>query len=176
MNTEPGMPRDLAGLLNMTRSPLIAGSDTPMHPGRLAHLQRALEAPGLASLEYLYVLSERLPRARAAVADLMQEKDLDALVLPTMLCPAASLWSAYDTSYDCDVDDPKRPAYLASAAGLPEITLPMGFMREGLPLGLSLVGAAYDEPRLLALAYAFEQATAFRRPPDLKPVPEPKSP
>lgn len=176
INTESGMPRDLAGLLNMSRSPLIAGSDTPMHPGRLAHLQRALEARGLASLEYLYVLSERLPRVRAAVADLMQEKNLDALVLPTMLCPAASLWSAYDTSYDCDVDDPKRPAYLASAAGLPEITLPMGFTREGLPLGLSLVGAAYNEPRLLALAYAFEQATAFRRPPDLKPVPEPKSP
>lgn len=174
INTEPGMPRDLAGLMSMSRSPLIAGSDTPMHPGRLAALQAALESPGLANLDYLDVLSERLPRARAAVAELMQQHGLDALVLPTMLCPAASLWEAYDTSYDCAVDDPSRPAYLASAAGLPEITLPMGYTREGLPLGLSLVGAAYREPRLLALAYAFEQAVRLRRPPELKPAPKPE--
>jgi amidase len=35
----------------------------------------------------------------------------------------------------------------------------------GLPVGLSFFGRAWSEPRLLALAYAFEQATKARRPP-----------
>jgi amidase len=42
--------------------------------------------------------------------------------------------------------------------------VPAGFVR-GLPVGLSFVGTAWSEPRLIALAYAFEQASRARRPP-----------
>jgi len=35
----------------------------------------------------------------------------------------------------------------------------------GLPVGLSFIGTAWSEPRLIALAYAYEQATRHRRPP-----------
>ena len=54
----------------------------------------------------------------------------------------------------------------AAVSGYPSITVPMGFVR-GLPVGLSFIGAAWSEPRLIALAYAFEQATHHRQPPRL---------
>jgi amidase len=172
-NTEGGMPHDLAELLRMSESPLILGSDRPVHPARLRGYRAALRSPGLADLEYLYIVSNRLPRARADLASLMDADKLDALVLPTMLCPASSLLDDYDSSYQCDVDDPYLPAYLASATGFPEITLPMAYTGQGLPLGLSLLGRPYAESRLLAFAYAFEQATRVRRPPDPKPLEPP---
>jgi amidase len=53
---------------------------------------------------------------------------------------------------------------VAAVSGYPSITVPMGFWR-GLPLGLSFVGRAWSEPRLITLAYAFEQATKARRAP-----------
>ena len=52
----------------------------------------------------------------------------------------------------------------AAVAGYPHITVPGGFV-QGLPMGLSFVGTAWSEPRLIALAYAFEQATKHRKAP-----------
>ncbi len=45
----------------------------------------------------------------------------------------------------------------------------MGFVR-GLPIGLSFLGAAWSEPTLLRLGYAYEQATRQRRAPRLLPT------
>jgi amidase len=171
--TEQGMPHSLAELLRMSESPLIAGAETPVNPGRLSAYRRALESPGLADLEYLDILSRRLPDARSAARNLFVEQSLDAIVLPTMLCPASSLLLDYDGSYDCDAEDPYQPAYLASIANLPELTLPMGRTEQGLPLGLSFVGAPFAEPRLLALGQAFEQTADARRPPAIPGAPPP---
>jgi amidase len=44
--------------------------------------------------------------------------------------------------------------------------VPCGYV-SGLPVGLSFIGPRWTEPRLIALAYAFEQATAVRQPPAL---------
>ena len=53
---------------------------------------------------------------------------------------------------------------VAAVAGYPSITVPMGFVGS-LPVGLSFIGGAWSEGRLIALAYAFEQATKARRAP-----------
>jgi amidase len=53
-------------------------------------------------------------------------------------------------------------------AGCPAVTVPAGYV-SGLPVGLSFVGPRWTEPRLIALAYAFEQATPARQPPGLAP-------
>ena len=51
-----------------------------------------------------------------------------------------------------------------AVAGYPHITVPMGQVRK-LPVGLSLVGAAWSEGKLISYAYAFEQATHHRKAP-----------
>ena len=55
----------------------------------------------------------------------------------------------------------------ASLAGIPAISLPCGFSDRGLPIGLQLMGRPFEEATLLRAAYAYEQATKWRkkRPP-----------
>ena len=50
-------------------------------------------------------------------------------------------------------------------AGFPDLVVPAGFTSDQLPVGLSFFGPAFSEARLLALGYAFEQATRARRRP-----------
>jgi amidase len=52
----------------------------------------------------------------------------------------------------------------AAVAGTPSITVPMGDYF-GLPMGIVFMGPAWSEPRLIELAYAFEQKTKARKPP-----------
>lgn len=47
----------------------------------------------------------------------------------------------------------------ASLAGLPGLSLPCGFDVQGLPIGLQIIGQAFDEPTVFRVAYAYEQAT-----------------
>ena len=53
-----------------------------------------------------------------------------------------------------------RPANLT---GLPAISLPCGFTRAGLPVGLQLIGRAFDETTLLRIAQAYERATEWHK-------------
>jgi aspartyl-tRNA(Asn)/glutamyl-tRNA(Gln) amidotransferase subunit A len=53
-------------------------------------------------------------------------------------------------------------------AGLPALTLPCGFDRDGLPIGLQIIGRPLDEPGVLAAAHAYEQETDWTRRPPLE--------
>jgi amidase len=59
-------------------------------------------------------------------------------------------------------------SHAGAVSGWPAITIPFGYVC-GLPVGVSFLGPRWSEPRLIALAYAFEQATKSRRPPALLP-------
>jgi amidase len=82
---------------------------------------------------------------------------LDAIVAPTG-SPAWPTDYINGDHYSGSCSEP--PA----VAGYPHITVPAGFVF-GLPVGVSFFAAAYSEPTLIRLAYAFEQATKARRPP-----------
>jgi amidase len=120
------------------------------------------EAKGpLTSYEYLeaHARCRRLTRTEGIDA-IMDKWKLDALIAPTM-GPACLT--------DLVVGDRwlGGSSTAAAVAGYPSITVPAGFVF-GLPVGLSFFGRAWSEPTLLKLAFAFEQATKFRRPPQFQ--------
>ena len=71
-----------------------------------------------------------------------------------------------------------RSSTLAAVAGYPHLTVPMGQI-DGLPIGLSFIGPAWSEGRLLQMGYAYEQASHARMPPtyipSLETTPEAKA-
>lgn len=58
-----------------------------------------------------------------------------------------------------------RGAAMPAKAGYPSITVPAGYTSKGMPVGATFSGLAFSEPRLIELAYAYEQATRKRRAP-----------
>jgi amidase len=125
---------------------------------------RAQEKGPLTTPAYLEALekNQRLSRAEGLDAVLDGQR-LDAIVAPT----GGPAWTT-----DCVNGDHFVGGGISSppaVAGYPHLTVPMGFVF-GLPVGLSLVGRAWSEPRLLRLGYAYEQATRHRRPPRFRPT------
>jgi len=98
----------------------------------------------------------RLSRKQGIDA-VMDKHKLDALVAPTQ----APVWLIDWVNGDYSGGSCTTPA---AVAGYPHVTVPMGQVR-GLPVGLSFFGRAWSEVKLLALAYAYEQATHARKPP-----------
>ena len=112
----------------------------------------------LATPAYRAALTKCRLLARAQGIDLvMQQHRLDALIAPT----GGPTWTTDVVNGDHFTGASSTPA---AVAGYPSITVPAGFAF-GLPVGLSFIGKAWTEPRLIALAYAYEQATKHRRPP-----------
>ncbi len=92
----------------------------------------------------------------------LQKDRLDVLIAPTM----GPAWTTDWVNGDHFVGGGTSSA--PAVAGYPHITVPMGAVR-GLPVGLSFVGTAWSEPKLIAYAFAFEQATRGRRSPHFTP-------
>ena len=125
------------------------------------------EAKGpLTNKEYLEALKKNHTLSRDQGIDfVLREKKLDALIAPTGGPAWLTDW--------IDGDHFTGGYSTASAvAGYPHITVPAGF-DHGLPVGISFFGPAYSEPKLIRLAYAFEQATLVRRPPGFSPSASP---
>ncbi len=61
-----------------------------------------------------------------------------------------------------------RGAAIAAKAGYPSITVPMGYSPSGQPLGLTFTARAFEEQKLIELAYAYEAGTHHRIPPELR--------
>ncbi|HSM04166.1 MAG TPA: amidase family protein [Longimicrobiales bacterium] len=97
---------------------------------------------------------------RAAVEEAMAEAGVEALIYPSWTSPPAHLDAARE---EYRGDNSQR---VAPATGLPALSVPMGFTYGNLPAGLQILGPMWSEARLLGLAYAYEQGTRHRRPPD----------
>ena len=99
--------------------------------------------------------------ARTAVETPVVEHNLDAIFSLT----ANPAWLTDYVLGDHSVFGTSRPG---AVSGWPTISVPFGYV-SGLPVGVSFLGPRWSEPRIIALAYAFEQATNSRRPPALLP-------
>lgn len=96
---------------------------------------------------------------KADVEGSMDKFDVDVIIYPSWTNPPAPLMSA-DEDYKGD-----NSQIIAPATGLPAVTVPMGFSHGNLPAGLQILGRAYSENILFAVAYGYEQATKHRKPP-----------
>ena len=105
----------------------------------------------------------------AAVVAAMDEAGLEAVVYPTWTTPPAHLDRAIE-EYAGD-----NSQVVAPATGMPAVSVPMGFTYGSLPAGLQILARPYDEGTLFRLAYAYEQGTLHRRPPEgFGPLPPPE--
>jgi len=93
---------------------------------------------------------------------------VDAILTPTTAIAAHPLSESPRNS--ARVADVGRCTSAASLAGLPAVSLPCGFTRDGLPIGLQLIGRAFEEDVLLQMGIAYQAATDWheRRPPRIE--------
>lgn len=100
---------------------------------------------------------------RNFLVELMAKYDLDALVYPHQKRPVVK------------VNEPQvdRNGVLGSVTGFPSIVVPGGFTKPtetapiGIPVGIEFLGREWSEATLFQIAYGFEQATNYRKPPVL---------
>ena len=111
-------------------------------------------------------------RLRARVARVFVEEalgDVDVLLTPTIPEPAPLLVTVKTGSLDEIVRRMHRFSRLTrpfNLLGLPALTVPCGFGRLGLPIGLQIVGRPFDEATILRVGHAYEQAAdLWRREP-----------
>ena len=117
----------------------------------------------LTEKKYRDALARNLRMSRAEGIDAVMNKHrLDALVAPT----GTPSWPIDLVNGDHYKGGSSSPA---AVAGYPNINVPAGFVGE-LPVGISFFGRAWSEPKLISIAYAYEQASLHRRPPKFLPT------
>ncbi len=119
----------------------------------------AEEKGDLTDEAYLSALEESKAISQRIIGELVQEHDLDALIAPTN-GPSWKIDLVNGDSFGIGSSS------LAAISGYPAITVPAGFV-SGLPVGVSFVGMPWNEKQLIEMAYAFEQTTGVRKPPEL---------
>jgi amidase len=136
-----------------------ADQELPYFGQELFHQAQA-KGP-LTDPDYLAALAETRRLARSEGIDaIMDQHQLDALMMPT----GGPAWTIDLITGDHHAGGSAQPAALA---GYPAISVPAGDVLE-LPVGITFMGRAFSEPTLIRLAYAFEQATRHRRPPQFR--------
>ena len=123
-------------------------------PSTLARIEPGAEVSAVDYAEALY----QLKLARKAIARVFE--DVDLLVTPTLPVLPIGIEEARESPAEATGSLIRNTAPFNSY-GIPAITVPCGFSREGLPIGLQIVGPALGEVDVLALAHAYEQATEW---------------
>jgi aspartyl-tRNA(Asn)/glutamyl-tRNA(Gln) amidotransferase subunit A len=131
-----------------------------------SRLETGTKVTAVDFLQALEIQKQLVQQLHLALA----EADVDAMVVPTTPIDAPLL--NQETSRIGANDYPTRALLLrlnrpANLAGTPSLTVPCGFTRAGLPIGLQMMGGVSSETILLRIANAFERARPQTRRPSL---------
>ncbi|MEO8680952.1 MAG: amidase family protein [Vicinamibacterales bacterium] len=135
------------------------------NPSRWALFKREAESGSMDDPRYVSVHDYILPAIRAVVDGVFAGQKLDAMVYPTSSNRTSQIAAPASPG-------PAAPSAtnIANLTGFPDLIVPAGFTGDRLPVGISFLGPAFSEPKLLGLGYAFEQATKARRRPVNTPL------
>ena len=134
-----------------------AGPNSP----RWTLFQRELASGTLTDYKYLTVRDYGLPLVRQVVEGIFAANKLDAIVYPT--APKRPPLIAEPLEVPGGAGN--TPANIANLSGFPDLIVPAGFTNGDLPVGISFLGTAFSEGKILALGYSYEQASHARRLP-----------
>jgi amidase len=144
---------------------LLSGKVVPSRARVLMNvIGHSTDEPGYLQL---LLIKEEL---RQAVLTVMADQRLDALAYATFDYPPVRIPPDVMTQAVVDATGPGNNRRLSPVIGFPAMTVPAGFTADGLPVGLELMGRAFAEPTLFRLAYAYEQGTHHRKPPQTTPA------
>jgi amidase len=119
------------------------------------------KAPSITDPAYVAKRAKIRGLARDALDHMLADNHVEALIAPT----GGPAWLIDPIGGDRGAGSPTT---LPAVAGYPHLTVPMG-QSHGLPIGLSFIGPAWSEAKLLSLGYGFEQATHARINPTFVP-------
>ena len=163
----PKYPKNITELIERARrvnAPRPDGASP--NPARWSLMVRESTSGTINDYQYTAVRDHALPLVRAILDGIFKANNIEAIVYPTS--------SRRPQRIDAPPDPPGGAATngsnLANLSGFPDLIMPAGFSTEDLPIGISFIGPAFTESRLLAIGYAFEQATKARRLPVHTPL------
>ena len=158
---KPGYPRTL--------EELIAKAEDPKTQYRSAAKLVGLKYTNSVALDmndpvYLAAKNEGYRAVTAGVEAIFAKYRLDAIVYPTANRPAGLITPPQPTPAPAagPVVGGESASLFADETGFPDVSVPAGMTKDGLPVTISFMGQAFSEPTLLGYAYDFEQATHAR--------------
>jgi len=153
--TAPQYPKTLDDLVERANDPKT-GYRSPQKAYALRYT--ASVALDLNDPIYLAAKNQGLALTRATIDALFTDYQLDAIVYPTSPRPATLIKPATPPA----PGGADSPTSIANQTGYPDLIVPAGMTKDGLPVTISFFGQAFSEPKLLGYGYDFEQATHAR--------------
>jgi amidase len=154
LSSRPGGPQTLQDLIDFNNA---HAAEELKFFGQERFLA-AQRTGGFGDPTYQAALARSQGGSRSALRELFTENQLDAIVAPT----GSPAWTTDLVDGDHFILASTGPA---ARAGFPLLSVPAGFSF-GLPVNITFMGLAFSEPKLIALGFAFEQATRVRQPPN----------
>jgi amidase len=155
---KPGYPKSFDEIVAKANDP-ATGYRSPEKAFALKYT--ASIALDLNDPSYLALKNEMLVAMKAGIVALFKKYQLDAIVYPTSSRPA-TLIKPPDNRRPPTGSGSESATSFANETGFPDLIVPAGMTKEGLPVTISFFGQAWTEPKLLGYGYDFEQATHAR--------------
>jgi len=113
---------------------------------------------------YLAAKNQGLGMVRSTILGLFAKYHLDAIIYPTSPKPATLIHAPTASGTIASATS------FANETGFPDLIVPAGMTKDGLPVTISFFGIAFSEPKLLGYGFDFEHATMARALPKYTPA------